>query len=30
MSKEFGDERATGRFDASQKRLVNCNAVDVN
>lgn len=30
MSKEFGNERAKGRFDASQKRLVNCNAVDVN
>jgi len=30
MSKEFGEERAKGRFDASQKRLVNCNAVDVN
>jgi len=30
MTQEFTDQRAKGRFDPKQKRLINCNAVDVN
>jgi len=30
MNQELSENKAKGRFDAKQKRLINCNAVDVN